>query len=350
MLQSLKTIRTLIIAEYVPHEFRTEVMSLHALMTPLGALIGPLVWLLVERYPADHLLVGSLRVNKYTLDYGVATCILLVIASIAMVRLGRLPGQQHAHSLSSDSSGEIGEREPLNGSENGTTALASQHESSDYIHVSLTDGREFDVNPDRYRRRIFIYFSVVMACVNISMGLYSVSWQPIMVNVFEADGQKLGIIFEIISVFAIIPPLLVLPFQAPARPSHPSHRYHSKIGGHHVLLADLWARAGMASCCRLYHYHQGQHILFHSLDVLVHQTPGRTDVWYSAWSAELRFRFWTGCRSNFLYRYHAFAIWELLFRHLRLACPCGAWTCPLALVLDSIRCKQGVHSETAGGI
>jgi MFS family permease len=209
MLQSLRTIRTLIIAEYVPQEFRTEVMSIHALMTPLGALIGPLVWLLIERYPAEHVLIGSLRANKYSLDYGVATCILLIIASIAIVRLGGLPGQQHAHNHSSDSSGEISELEPLNGSENGSTVLTAQHESIDHIHVRLTDGREFDVNPDRYRRRIFIYFSVIMACVNISMGLYSVSWQPIMVNVFEADGQKLGIIFEIISVFAVIPPLLV---------------------------------------------------------------------------------------------------------------------------------------------
>jgi hypothetical protein len=209
MVQCLETIRILIIAEYVPHEFRTEVMSLHALMTPLGALIGPLVWLLVERYPADHVLVGSLRANKYTLDYLLATCVLSIIASIAMVRLGRLPGQQHAHSHSSDSSGEMSEREPLNGSESGTTALTAQHEFSDHIHVSLTDGREFDVNPDRYRRRTFIYFSIIMACVNISMGLYSVSWMPIMVNVFEAGGQKLGIIFEIISVFAVIPPLLV---------------------------------------------------------------------------------------------------------------------------------------------
>jgi MFS family permease len=216
VLQCLKTIRTLIIAEYVPHEFRTEVMSIHALMTPLGALVGPLIWLAVERFRGDLVLVGSLRLNKYTLNYGLAILVLVVIASTAMVRLGQLPGQARDKPASApSSSGDTNDvfDTQTNGDETGSdaaaAAIALPHVSNNHIHLSLSDGREFDVDPDRYRQRIFIYFSVVMACVNVSMGLYSVAWQPIMVNVYGADGQKLGVIFEIISICAVVPPLLV---------------------------------------------------------------------------------------------------------------------------------------------
>lgn len=48
-----------------------------------------------------------------------------------------------------------------------------------------------------------------MLGLNISAGVYMTAFQPILVNVYQTSDAKLGMIFELIAVFAIIPPLLV---------------------------------------------------------------------------------------------------------------------------------------------
>lgn len=45
--------------------------------------------------------------------------------------------------------------------------------------------------------------------VNVSAGLYMTAFQPVLVNVFNTSDAKLGLIFELIAVLAILPPLLV---------------------------------------------------------------------------------------------------------------------------------------------
>jgi MFS family permease len=52
--QSLRIIRTLVIAHVVPESKRTHSMSMHALSTPLGALVGPVIWLVIERFAGRH--------------------------------------------------------------------------------------------------------------------------------------------------------------------------------------------------------------------------------------------------------------------------------------------------------
>lgn len=45
--------------------------------------------------------------------------------------------------------------------------------------------------------------------VNLSAGLFMTSFQPILVNVFHTSDSKLGVIFMVVAVFAVLPPLLV---------------------------------------------------------------------------------------------------------------------------------------------
>jgi hypothetical protein len=85
--QSLRPVRTIVLSDVSSDEARTEVMSLHALMTPLGALFGPAMWLLVQRYKGDWALLGTLRVNRYTIDYAVAGSLCMCMAAVAFCLL-----------------------------------------------------------------------------------------------------------------------------------------------------------------------------------------------------------------------------------------------------------------------
>jgi hypothetical protein len=171
--------------------------------------------------------------NKYTLEYMVAASIAIIMGMTALARLSHLHMQDDpGASSASINAGEAG------ASASSTASLSSsalQVSRDDVVHVSMSDGREIDVQSKLYARRIFVYFSVVMACVNLSMGLYSVSWQPIMVNSFGATGQTLGVIYEIISVVAVIPPLLVA--------------YLSRhIQDRHILLIGIVAKLVGVAC------------------------------------------------------------------------------------------------------
>lgn len=55
----------------------------------------------------------------------------------------------------------------------------------------------------------FQYHAAIMFGVNLSAGLFMTAFQPVLVNVFNTSDAKLGLIFEAIAFFAIIPPLLV---------------------------------------------------------------------------------------------------------------------------------------------
>lgn len=43
----------------------------------------------------------------------------------------------------------------------------------------------------------------------MSAGIYMTAFQPVLVNVFHTSDAKLGLIFMVIAIFAVIPPLLV---------------------------------------------------------------------------------------------------------------------------------------------
>lgn len=45
--------------------------------------------------------------------------------------------------------------------------------------------------------------------VNLSAGFFMTAFQPVLINVFHTSDAKLGLIFELVAIFAIVPPLLV---------------------------------------------------------------------------------------------------------------------------------------------
>lgn len=155
--QSIRVVRTVLLTERVPPRQRTGVMSLHMLMTPIGALMGPLLWLACEQYNGDVHLIGGVRFNMYTLDYFLAATLAIVMAVVSTVALGRATANSTSRSPQSTS-------QTHGSGGNGTS------DENQVVHVQLSDGTSADVNVHVYQRNIFLGFLVVMFCVNVGMG------------------------------------------------------------------------------------------------------------------------------------------------------------------------------------
>ncbi|KAI0566451.1 Major Facilitator [Gracilaria domingensis] len=179
---SMRIIRLSILSQIVPENKRTTVLATHALMTPIGALMGPITWIGLSRYQGSSQ-YGQFTLDRFSLAYSIAFIILTSIGLLAAVALRKLPTTEGHQSTQS------------------------------YIEptqvVVRENGLDITVNLNKFRTRVFAYFCTVMLCVNMSSGIYMTAFQPVLVNVFRVTDAKLGFVFELIAVFAIVPPLLV---------------------------------------------------------------------------------------------------------------------------------------------
>ncbi|CAN8062662.1 unnamed protein product [Agarophyton chilense] len=180
---SMRIIRLSMLSQIVPENKRTTVLATHALMTPIGALIGPIVWIFFSRFQGS-LEYGSFIVDRFSMTYFSAFAILMFIAVLSALTL------QKVHVIEGNQS-KRGFQEPRQ------------------VTIHAQDGTDTTVNINQFRSRVFAYFCTVMLCVNMSSGIYMTALQPVLVNEFRVSDAKLGYVFELIAAFAIIPPLLV---------------------------------------------------------------------------------------------------------------------------------------------
>eukprot|EP00177_Eucheuma_denticulatum_P001658 GFKZ01002985.1.p1 GENE.GFKZ01002985.1~~GFKZ01002985.1.p1 ORF type:complete len:589 (-),score=63.27 GFKZ01002985.1:540-2210(-) len=188
---SLRIIRVAVLSKVVPVHERTTVLATHALMTPIGACAGPLVWILAQTYrPSFPVLGGLVEINRFTIDYAVVLALLFAIVTISNLALADVAPDDRA-------------RRGDGGGGQGADGVLRQ------VTIQYESGVEEVVNLQRYRTRVFQYFCGIMFGVNMSGGMFMTAFQPVLVNEFHTSDAKLGLIFEVIAMFAIIPPLLV---------------------------------------------------------------------------------------------------------------------------------------------
>ncbi|PXF41815.1 hypothetical protein BWQ96_08463 [Gracilariopsis chorda] len=180
---SMRIIRISILSQIVPEDKRTTVLATHSLMTPVGALVGPLGWIVLSRYKGSFSL-GPLTIDRFALAYGTAATILVIISLISATRLRGIPTPEG------------------NGSRD-------HFEPPSHVTIQTQNGDTTRVNLHEFRSQVFGYFCTIMFCVNMSSDIYMTAFQPILVNEFGVSDAKLGLIFEVIAMFAIVPPLLV---------------------------------------------------------------------------------------------------------------------------------------------
>lgn len=140
---SLRIVRISILSKVVPEDERTTILATHSLMTPLGALMGPVVWIVAQTYRGNvPMLGGLLEINRFTLNYVVVCAILLSISITASLMLADIaPDRSAAPSMGR--SGDAGQ-------------IDDEREQEVTIHYS--NGGEDVVNLQRYRTRVFRYF------------------------------------------------------------------------------------------------------------------------------------------------------------------------------------------------
>lgn len=193
--QSIRVVRTIFITENVPPAQRTSIIAMHDIAGPLGAILGPALWILCENYAADIPVFGLFRLNRYTLTYTTGIIIAVAIGTISWL------GLKEIMSGANDEDGGV----KINSSSN------NNHEvGPDVVPVELNDGRVILVNTARYSRGVFIFFFVLMFTVSISMGLIFVGFQPLLVDYFHVSGQQLGVIYLTIFCVAFIPQFVLV--------------------------------------------------------------------------------------------------------------------------------------------
>lgn len=192
--RSMRLTRIIVITEQVPAHQRTGVIATHSLFGPVGAILGPLVWILCEHFHADVAVGRLFRLNMYTVNYFVGAVLSWVIAIISWNRLPKF------------SSPSIW-RNPTEPSARGVAPAST---GPSFVRVVTARGT-FDsvVNTKLYQRWTFLYFLVLMFSVDLCNALIFVGFQPILINHFHVDAKQLGYIYLIILLIALIPPVIL---------------------------------------------------------------------------------------------------------------------------------------------
>mmetsp|Transcript_3766 Transcript_3766/g.11227 ORF Transcript_3766/g.11227 Transcript_3766/m.11227 type:complete len:559 (-) Transcript_3766:1753-3429(-) len=188
---SIRIVRLTLLSAIVPKRTLTRVMATHALATPLGALFGPILWLLCAQFRYEKqilvLFPGVLRIDidRFTLIMGCSA-----LASLAMMSLvyAKIPA-------------EAGRSQASNG--------RRKNPKTDNRVRFKVDESENSVDVDNFRLSVFRFFCIVMFFINFSAGFFQVGFQPILVDIFHFTDSQIGIVFEIIGILAVIPPILV---------------------------------------------------------------------------------------------------------------------------------------------
>lgn len=188
--RSVRVVRTIILTERVPADMRTTTMAIHDMWGPIGAIFGPLLWILSQNMLFDIPVFGLFRINKFTTSYSLSALTLFAMGAISWKRL-----QNYSRPQSTSGSPATDTNVNITG--------------PDFVHVYPGDGREIVVNTRRYQALIFLYFLLLMFIVNVSMGLIWMGFQPILVIHFHATGEQLGFFYEAVCFISVLPPIIL---------------------------------------------------------------------------------------------------------------------------------------------
>lgn len=146
MCNSLRIVRVSLLSKIVPPEERTTVLATHALMTPVGALVGPTIWIIAQNYRGSFRFLDWIVVDRFTLTYMVTISSFLIIALIALSSLQHLVAYTNNNSQNDD--------------QNINDSGADHDEGFHYgdVIIRFSDGHSTTVNLQRYRNKVFVYF------------------------------------------------------------------------------------------------------------------------------------------------------------------------------------------------
>lgn len=137
---SIRTIRVAILTQVVHPRRRTAVLANHALVTRIGALLGPLIWIGLQTYRSFIPLFAGVQLNRFTLLYLLAMLVLVLIAMLSSMWLTGIGAKQHVDGAKS------------------SIESARNAFDGEVVQLFLSNGQVQVVDLKTYQRRTFAYF------------------------------------------------------------------------------------------------------------------------------------------------------------------------------------------------
>lgn len=187
---SIRIVRIIFLTEIVPPRQRTTVMAVHDLWGPLGCALGPIAWILCEKFPFDLSILNVFQLNMFTLNYLLGAAVGISMGLISWFGL-----------RDSSSYRILADIENAGKEENPQINV----DGPKHVKVQLKNGNRHVVNMEEYKRNTILFFITIMFLVKISMGFLFVGFQPILVYKYQTDGKTMGIIYEAVFLASFIP-------------------------------------------------------------------------------------------------------------------------------------------------
>lgn len=230
---SFRILRLSMLADIVPRKHRTSILAVHQLCIPLGMVFGPVLWLIIQKWQGEFALPLGAVADRFFANYALCAVIMFSSFVLAMTRLTNLQeeteavaAEEHAAGEEDavreeaalleervdglDDRGDDGGSETLNyGTVDGTRLASMEQDDPQIVFLRYTDGSTRLVNLKSYKRKRFIFYALISLGVRLSTMIYVVAFQPIMVDVFRVSELRLGQVYMLVALLALVPPVLV---------------------------------------------------------------------------------------------------------------------------------------------
>lgn len=201
---TLRIVRLSIIAQIVPSHTRTTVMAVHQLMAPIGAMLGPMLWVLIQKWRGHVTVAGWMIIDRFFLNYFLSIGALVSLFFVGMAKLRSLP----------DAAPEATDGNANDGGLYNSVADAKikSVRTNPVLPEPVLRKNGADIGHTQSQRRglqKFAYFCTLTLLMQCTMALVRVSFQPVLIGVYGAGDEEVGKVYSLVGALALVPPIAV---------------------------------------------------------------------------------------------------------------------------------------------
>lgn len=153
---SFRVIRVSLLSKVVPPAERTTVLAAHALMTPIGALLGPSLWLVAQMY-RERVVVLGFVIDRFSITYASTVLAFGGIIAVSLLSLTRIVPHDAEEQSEEEGGAEDSGEAPVTREQSGADSIAP----ADALHgtvLQFADGRRLAVDLRTYKNFVFVFF------------------------------------------------------------------------------------------------------------------------------------------------------------------------------------------------
>lgn len=210
VVEGVRIVRVAAISELVAPERRTAALAVHFLMSPVGAVFGPLVWLVVDRYG---------------LYYAISIAFMTGVAGLAWTSREHLDVDRHGACVShseSERNCELG----INSTNVTTVGYGAVPPADGTVSPNIKDKTVTSHNNKPLQQQhnetqadergwtrddvlVLLWFTCCILPVRVSLSLQMATFQPALIERFGWSADSVASAYLIVAIASTIPPLIV---------------------------------------------------------------------------------------------------------------------------------------------